>query len=252
MVRFRTLGCYPLTGAIESDARPRSPRSSPKCAPARSSERQGRVIDHDGVGLDGSRRSRRAISDARRASTRAAAVAADDSAVASACAAASARAALHHLRLGRRRQVDADRPAALRLPAPCSTTSSKRSTAIRRSSARSGDNLDFALLVDGLSAEREQGITIDVAYRYFATRNALVHRRRHARPRAIYAQHGDRRLDRRSRRPARRRAQGPARRRRAATASSCRCSACATSSSRSTRWISSAIRRGRSSDAIEA
>ena len=29
--------------------------------------------------------------------------------------------------------------------------------------------LDFALLVDGLSAEREQGITIDVAYRYFAT-----------------------------------------------------------------------------------
>ncbi len=32
-----------------------------------------------------------------------------------------------------------------------------------------GDNLDFALLVDGLSAEREQGITIDVAYRFFAT-----------------------------------------------------------------------------------
>ncbi len=32
-----------------------------------------------------------------------------------------------------------------------------------------GDALDFALLVDGLSAEREQGITIDVAYRFFAT-----------------------------------------------------------------------------------
>ncbi|CAN2534258.1 Sulfate+adenylyltransferase+subunit+1 [Methylocapsa aurea] len=32
-----------------------------------------------------------------------------------------------------------------------------------------GDDLDFALLVDGLAAEREQGITIDVAYRYFAT-----------------------------------------------------------------------------------
>ncbi len=32
-----------------------------------------------------------------------------------------------------------------------------------------GDNSDFALLVDGLSAEREQGITIDVAYRYFGT-----------------------------------------------------------------------------------
>ena len=32
-----------------------------------------------------------------------------------------------------------------------------------------GDQVDFALLVDGLTAEREQGITIDVAYRYFAT-----------------------------------------------------------------------------------
>jgi bifunctional enzyme CysN/CysC len=32
-----------------------------------------------------------------------------------------------------------------------------------------GENIDFALLVDGLVAEREQGITIDVAYRYFAT-----------------------------------------------------------------------------------
>lgn len=32
-----------------------------------------------------------------------------------------------------------------------------------------GDDIDFALLVDGLSAEREQGITIDVAYRFFST-----------------------------------------------------------------------------------
>ena len=32
-----------------------------------------------------------------------------------------------------------------------------------------GSEIDFALLVDGLAAEREQGITIDVAYRYFAT-----------------------------------------------------------------------------------
>jgi bifunctional enzyme CysN/CysC len=32
-----------------------------------------------------------------------------------------------------------------------------------------GEDIDFALLVDGLSAEREQGITIDVAYRFFAT-----------------------------------------------------------------------------------
>ena len=32
-----------------------------------------------------------------------------------------------------------------------------------------GDDIDFALLVDGLAAEREQGITIDVAYRFFST-----------------------------------------------------------------------------------
>jgi bifunctional enzyme CysN/CysC len=38
-----------------------------------------------------------------------------------------------------------------------------------RKSGTQGDKLDFALLVDGLSAEREQGITIDVAYRFFAT-----------------------------------------------------------------------------------
>jgi len=38
----------------------------------------------------------------------------------------------------------------------------------RRFGTQGGD-LDFALLVDGLSAEREQGITIDVAYRFFST-----------------------------------------------------------------------------------
>jgi len=38
-----------------------------------------------------------------------------------------------------------------------------------RSHGTTGADLDFALLVDGLEAEREQGITIDVAYRYFAT-----------------------------------------------------------------------------------
>src|SRR3712207_6176193 len=32
-----------------------------------------------------------------------------------------------------------------------------------------GDTIDLSLLTDGLEAEREQGITIDVAYRYFAT-----------------------------------------------------------------------------------
>jgi bifunctional enzyme CysN/CysC len=39
----------------------------------------------------------------------------------------------------------------------------------RTSLARGDDRVDLALLTDGLRAEREQGITIDVAYRYFAT-----------------------------------------------------------------------------------
>lgn len=38
-----------------------------------------------------------------------------------------------------------------------------------KKSGTQGENIDFALLVDGLAAEREQGITIDVAYRFFST-----------------------------------------------------------------------------------
>lgn len=38
-----------------------------------------------------------------------------------------------------------------------------------KKSGTQGEEIDFALLVDGLAAEREQGITIDVAYRFFAT-----------------------------------------------------------------------------------
>src|SRR5438093_2007249 len=41
--------------------------------------------------------------------------------------------------------------------------------AIERTSQRRGQSLDLSLLTDGLVAEREQGITIDVAYRYFST-----------------------------------------------------------------------------------
>lgn len=44
--------------------------------------------------------------------------------------------------------------------------------ALERDSKRmgnAGDHIDYALLLDGLKAEREQGITIDVAYRYFST-----------------------------------------------------------------------------------
>ena len=45
-VRFRTLGCYPLTGAIQSEA-DTLPAIIQEMLLARSSERQGRMIDHD-------------------------------------------------------------------------------------------------------------------------------------------------------------------------------------------------------------
>ena len=48
-VRFRTLGCYPLTGAVESSAAT-LPQIVAEVAAARTSERQGRAIDHDQSG----------------------------------------------------------------------------------------------------------------------------------------------------------------------------------------------------------
>ena len=41
--------------------------------------------------------------------------------------------------------------------------------AVRRATAMEGEEIDFSLFTDGLKAEREQGITIDVAYRFFST-----------------------------------------------------------------------------------
>jgi sulfate adenylyltransferase subunit 2 len=48
-VRFRTLGCYPLTGAIESSATT-LPEIIEEMLRTRTSERQGRVIDYDESG----------------------------------------------------------------------------------------------------------------------------------------------------------------------------------------------------------
>ena len=70
-------------------------------------------------------------------------------------------------RFGRRRQVHADRQAALRLQGRHGGPAGARWR--RTSKERGHDYTDLALVTDGLRAEREQGITIDVAYRYFAT-----------------------------------------------------------------------------------
>ena len=42
-------------------------------------------------------------------------------------------------------------------------------SAVKKASKRTGEDIDFSFFTDGLKAEREQGITIDVAYRYFST-----------------------------------------------------------------------------------
>jgi sulfate adenylyltransferase subunit 2 len=49
MVRFRTLGCYPLSGAVESEADTLD-KVIEEMLSARTSERQGRLIDHDQAG----------------------------------------------------------------------------------------------------------------------------------------------------------------------------------------------------------
>ncbi len=68
--------------------------------------------------------------------------------------------------LGRRRQVDPDRPAPLRRQGDLRGPARGDPPHQR---AAGQPETDLALLTDGLRAEREQGITIDVAYRYFAT-----------------------------------------------------------------------------------
>ena len=75
-----------------------------------------------------------------------------------------------HGGLGRRRQVDADRAAAVRLKVDL--RGPDRGRGAHEPAAAGLDYVNLALLTDGLRAEREQGITIDVAYRYFARRSA--------------------------------------------------------------------------------
>ena len=125
----------------------------------------------------------------------------------------------------------------------CSTPSRSSRTSSSRSSARSRDTgfdyTNLALLTDGLRAEREQGITIDVAYRYFATPRRKFIIADTPGPRAVHAQHGHRRVDRRPRAGADRRAQGRARAVAPPLGDRVAARRCSTSCSASTRWTSS-------------
>ena len=147
-VRFRTLGCYPLTGAIESDGRRRCPAIIRRCCSATTSERQGRVIDHDSAGARWRRRSRKATSDGDRWPSRRTAPARYRR--------ASERrepAALHHLR---HRSTTARSTLIGRLlyeSQDCSSrTSWPRSRPTRSRSARRAATSTSPSLVDGLTA----------------------------------------------------------------------------------------------------
>ncbi len=115
------------------------------------------------------------------------------------------------------------------------------------SERRGGEgSLDLALLTDGLRAEREQGITIDVAYRYFATAKRRFIIADCPGPPAVHAQHGHRRLDGRPRGRADRRAPRRARAVQAPRLHQRAAGHPRTSSWRSTRWTSSTTRRSAS------
>ena len=103
-------------------------------------------------------------------------------------------------RLGRRRQVDADRPAAAR------RQGDPRRPARRPPAARDGA-LDLSLPHRRPARRARAGHHDRRRLPLLRDGAALVHPRRHARPRAVHAQHGHGRLDRRPRDRARRRAQ---------------------------------------------
>ena len=124
-------------------------------------------------------------------------------------AGAQVAAALPDLRLGRRRQVDADRPAALRhqadLRRPAGDAGARFQEARhdrRRHRLRAAGRRAGGRARAGHHHRRRLSLLRDA--------EAQVHRRRHAGPRAVHAQHGDRRLDGRSRHHAGRRAPGRA------------------------------------------
>src|SRR6202000_1602642 len=135
-IRFRTLGCYPLTGAVESEASTLS-QVIQETLLTTTSERQGRAIARD---------------------------------INAYLVAHQNKPMLRFITCG---SVDDGKSTLIgRLLYDSKMIFEDQLAALEADSKRVGtqsQNIDFSLLVDGLAAEREQGITIDVAYRYFST-----------------------------------------------------------------------------------
>ncbi len=161
-VRFRTLGCYPLTGAIESEA---------DTLPA---DHSGDAADHNLRAPGPHDRSRCGCIDGKKEAGRVLLMAHKSSLIAGDIEgylkAHQYKSLLRFMTCG---SVDDGKSTLIgRLLYESKMIFEDHLAAIEADSKKfgtQGGDLDLALLVDGLAAEREQGITIDVAYRFFST-----------------------------------------------------------------------------------
>ena len=170
------------------------------------SERQGRVIDHDSVGLDGEEEAGGVLlmahaveRAARRPTSRPTSTPHEHKTLLRFITCGSVDDGKSH----------ADRPAALRVEAGLRGPP-RRARGRLEEGRHPGRRPRLRPAVDGLAAEREQGITIDVAYRFFSTERRKFIVADTPGPRAVHPQHGHRRVDRRPRRDPDRRPQGRA------------------------------------------
>ena len=161
-VRFRTLGCYPLTGAVESDAET-LPQIIQEMLLTTTSERERPSNRFRFYSFDGEKEERGVflmvhVSDL---------IATD---IESYLAAHEQKELLRFITCG---SVDDGKSTLIgRMLYESHMLFDDHLAALEADSKRvgtQGEEIDFALLVDGLAAEREQGITIDVAYRFFST-----------------------------------------------------------------------------------
>ena len=145
-VRFRTLGCYPLTGGMESEAVTLDEIVDETLA-AVESERTSRIIDSDGGSASMEKKKAGGVFLEMR----------DDLLKFITCGSVDdGKSTLIGHMLYDAKLLFADQKRALELDSRL---------------APEMENIDYSLLLDGLMAEQEQGITIDVAYRYFTTDN---------------------------------------------------------------------------------
>ncbi len=162
-VRFRTLGCWPLTAAIRVGSH--RPRSSGGGDARGESVRAGRASDRS--------RSSRRHGDEEARGLFLMHVAALREEIAPAVVAVPAPQGAGMVRLLTCGSVDDGKSTLIgRLLWDAAGVTEDQRAAIALAShnrAVNGEKIDFSLLLDGLQAEREQGITIDIAWRYFET-----------------------------------------------------------------------------------